>query len=112
KDPINLAEITEIPAVATLDGCPGVDTGPVLFVPVRLKRSASAYIAVYRRRGRARFTTPEVRAMLLLAAWLGASLENLRVASGAQKLALSDPDTDVYNQRYLAQALKREFRRA
>jgi diguanylate cyclase (GGDEF)-like protein len=112
KDPIALAEISESPAIASLDGCPGVDTGPVLFVPVRLKRSASAYIAVYRRRGRARYTTHEVRSMLLLAAWLGAALENLRYASGAQKLALSDPDTDVYNQRYLAQALKREFRRA
>jgi diguanylate cyclase (GGDEF)-like protein len=112
KEALNLGEISEMPSISSLDGCPGVDTGPVLFVPVRIKRSASAYIAVYRRRGRARYTAPEVRSMLLLAAWLGASLENLRVAAGAQKLALSDPDTDVYNQRYLAQALKREFRRA
>jgi diguanylate cyclase (GGDEF)-like protein len=98
--------------IAAADGCPGVDTGPAMFVRVRLKRSASAYVAVYRKRGRARYTAPETRSMLLLAAWLGASLEVLRTGNGAQKLALSDPDTDVYNQRYLAQALKREVRRA
>ena len=111
KEPIVLAEISENPVIASADGCPGVDTGPAMFVPVRLKRS-TAYVAVYRKRGRARYTAPETRSMLLLAAWLGASLEVLRSSNGAQKLALSDPDTDVYNQRYLAQALKREFRRA
>ena len=112
KEPIVLAEISENSVIAAADGCPGVDTGPAMYVPVRLKRSASAYVAVYRKRGRARYTAPETRSMLLLAAWLGASLEVLRSSNGAPKLALSDPDTDVYNQRYLAQALKREFRRA
>jgi diguanylate cyclase (GGDEF)-like protein len=49
---------------------------------------------------------------LLLAAWLSAALDHLRLAVGSEKLAITDPLTEVYNFRYLKSALRRETRRA
>jgi len=94
------------------DGCPGVTPGPTMFVAVRWRAGAPAYIALYRRQGRARYAMGETRSMLMLSAWLGASLAGQKLTGGAQKLALTDPTLDVYNHRYLRQALGREVRRA
>jgi diguanylate cyclase (GGDEF)-like protein len=84
----------------------------VLFTPLHQRDPAPAYLAVYRRRGRARFTANDSRAMLLLGAWLSTALENLRLASGTEKLAVRDDLTEVYNQRFLDSALRREVQRA
>ena len=111
-EPIALADWSEDAAVAAADGCPGVEAGPVLFTPVRHREGAPGYLAIYRRRGRARFTLNDHRLMLLLAAWLGTSLENLRLATGTEKVSVVDGVTGVYNFRYLKGALRREVRRA
>jgi diguanylate cyclase (GGDEF)-like protein len=111
-EPISVADLSELTPLALADGCPGVEAGPVLFTALRQRDPQPGYLAVYRRRGRARFGTGEVRALLLLSAWLGTSLECLRLASGAEKLALRDELTDVYNARFLQGALRREVRRA
>src|SRR5215203_3734550 len=58
------------PEFAAADPCPGVEAGPVLFVPVDQKGGLPAYLAVYRRRGRARYNASETELMLLLASWL------------------------------------------
>jgi len=50
--------------------------------------------------------------MLLLAAWLSVTLENVRLAAGTERLAITDEATEIYNARYLKSALKRELRRA
>jgi diguanylate cyclase (GGDEF)-like protein len=110
--PLALPDLTEDPHVAAGDACPGVDAGPVLFTPLRRRDPAPAYLAVYRRRGRARFTAGDSRALLLLGAWLSAALENLRLASGTEKLTVKDELTEVYNQRFLESALRREIQRA
>jgi hypothetical protein len=81
------------PALASADPCPGVEAGPVLFVPVDQKGGFAAYLAVYRRRGRARYTANETELLLLLASWLGVTLENHRLAAGAERLALTDDTT-------------------
>jgi diguanylate cyclase (GGDEF)-like protein len=52
------------------------------------------------------------RAMLLLTAWVGAVLDHLKLATGNEKLAITDPLTEVYNFRHLKSALRRETRRA
>src|SRR2546422_9590341 len=57
--PVMLDDLSETPPIATTDGCPGVDPGPVLFTPLRQRNLAPAYIALYRRRGRARFRSEE-----------------------------------------------------
>jgi len=98
--------------LAAADPCPGVESGPVLFVPVDQKGGLPAYLAVYRRRGRARYNASETELMLLLASWLSMTLENQRLGAGAERLALTDETTQIYNARFLKTALRREVRRA
>jgi diguanylate cyclase (GGDEF)-like protein len=109
--PIALPNLSESPASAT-DACPGVDAGPALFTPVRLRNQGPAYVAVYRKRGRVPFSTNDIRMMLILAAWLSTALENLRLATGGERLSVKDELTEVYNHRFLKTALQREVRRA
>jgi diguanylate cyclase (GGDEF)-like protein len=111
-EPLVLGELSDDGPVAETDSCPGIEPGPVMFLPLRQRDSAVGYIAIYRRRGRARYTVADVRVVLMLAAYLSSALECQRLASGAQKNALTDDLTDVYNARFLKAALKREFTRA
>ena len=106
---ITFADLSAQPTYAAGDGCPGVEAGPVLFVPIARVDREPAYLAVYRRRGRARFTAGETQSMLLLAAWLGAALERRRLAARAPK---ADDTGDATEDRALRTALKREIRRA
>jgi len=92
--------------------CPGLDSGPALFVPVRLREHQLGYVAVYRRRASARFQFRDARALLLLASWSAAILENLRIGENLEKMAVTDDLTQVYNYRYLKTALRREIKRA
>ena len=49
---------------------------------------------------------------LLLGAWIGTAIENLRLAESLERLAVTDDLTQVYNYRFLKSALRREIRRA
>ncbi len=98
------------PAVAA--ACPGLESGPALFVPVRLREHQMGYLAVYRRRQAPRFQFRDARALVLLASWGAAMLENLRVAESLEKMAVTDDLTQVYNYRYLKTGLRREIKRA
>lgn len=111
-EPQVLADLSEDERVAVADACPGVEAGPAIFVPLRLRFHAPAYVAAYRRRGRARFTLNDTRVMMLLATWLGTALDSLRQSTGSQKVAVTDDTTDVYNERFLRIAVQREARRA
>ena len=110
--PLLIGDLTDDSRLATADGCPGVEAGPSLFAALRGRDPQPGYLAVYRRRGRVRFASADTRAIVMLAATLGSSLEVLRLASGAEKLALTDDLTQVYNSRFLKAALQRELRRA
>ena len=94
------------------DGCPGVEAGPALFVPMRGRSNASGYIALYRSRGQQPFNDQDARMVTLLSAWAGLAIENLRLAERVEKLAITDDLTQVYNFRFLKTALRREIRRA
>lgn len=109
---IAFPDLSENAPFAAGDSCPGVEAGPVLFAPLARLGGEPAYLAVYRKRGRARFTGHEMQSMLLLAAWLGAALDSLGLATRTRKLALTDDETETYNDRFLRLALKREIRRA
>ena len=54
RQALSVADLSDQPALATADACPGVEAGPVLFAPVEQRASLPAYLAVYRKRGRAR----------------------------------------------------------
>jgi len=99
------------PSLAASDPCPGVEAGPVLFVPVDQKGGLPAYLAVYRRRGRAKYTASETEIMLLLSCWLSINLENHRLAASAEKMLLTDESTQIYNARFVKNALTREVKR-
>jgi diguanylate cyclase (GGDEF)-like protein len=107
-----VADLTDDAALSAADSCPGVEAGPVMFAPVDQRDPLPAYLAVYRKRGRAKFTAVETELMLLLAAWLSVTLENVRLAAGTERLAITDDVTEIYNARFLKAALKRELRRA
>lgn len=94
------------------DGCPGVDAGPALFVPMRSRDLAPCYLAVYRRRTGDTFSPEEIRLLTLLAAWIAVSLENQRLSTNLAKLAITDDLTQVHNYRFLKSALRRELKRA
>jgi diguanylate cyclase (GGDEF)-like protein len=110
--PLRVADLTLDPRLEAEDGCPGVDAGPALFVPMRRREHAPGYLAAFRRRGAVPFTSAEARQLVLLAAWAAMALENLRLAGRVEKLAVTDDLTQVYNYRFLKTALKRELKRA
>jgi diguanylate cyclase (GGDEF)-like protein len=110
--PLLVPDLTEEARWVASDGCPGLQAGPAMFTPLRQRDPALGYLAVYRRRGRARFGTVERNAMLLLSSWLGSALEGLKLATGAEKFSTTDGVTHVYNARFLKSALAREVRRA
>jgi diguanylate cyclase (GGDEF)-like protein len=106
------ADLSEATPPAIQAGCPGLESGPALFVPLILREHQMGTIAVYRRRSSARFQFRDARALLLLAAWGAAMLENLRLGENLEKLAVTDDLTQVYNYRYLKTGLRREIKRA
>lgn len=108
---IAFADLTEQSAFAEGDACPGVEAGPVLFAPIARADREPAYLAVYRRRGRARFTAGETQSVLLLTAWLGAALERRRLAARPSRPADADA-LDAASDREFRAELKREIRRA
>ena len=93
-------------------GIPGVDPGPALFVPLRLREQEPGCLALFRERGEQPFTPDDARTALLLAAWLSGALENLRLCERVEKLAVTDDLTQVFNYRFLKTALRREVKRA
>ena len=112
EGPRVFADLAESRATEMLAGCPGVDPGPALYVPVRLREHQFGYIGVFRKRGGPRFHFRDARTLLMLAAWGAAMVENLRTAESLEKMAVTDDLTQVYNYRYLKTALRREIKRA
>ena len=98
--------------LAVEDRCPGLDAGPAVYVPLRQRDQTTAYLAVFRRRGTARFSAEEIHLVTLLGAWAAMALENLRLSESVEKLAITDDLTQVYNYRFLKSALRREIKRA
>ncbi|MCC6349008.1 MAG: sensor domain-containing diguanylate cyclase [Candidatus Eisenbacteria bacterium] len=106
------ADLSEARPPAREAGCPGLDSGPALFVPLRLREHEMGHVAVYRRRQSPRFQFRDARALMLLASWAAALFENLRIGENLEKMAVTDDLTQVYNYRYLKTALRREIKRA
>jgi diguanylate cyclase (GGDEF)-like protein len=110
--PVSSADAAADPRLGIDDRCPGLDAGPAVYVPLRQRDQAPAYLAVYRARGAVRFSTDEIHLITLLAAWTSMALENVRLSESVEKLAITDDLTQVYNYRFLKSALRREIKRA
>jgi diguanylate cyclase (GGDEF)-like protein len=110
--PRALTDLSESDRGANEVRCPGVEPGPAVFVPVRMRDQELGYVAVLRHKTGARFGHREARTLALLAAYTGAMLDNLRLAENLEKLAVTDDLTQVFNYRYLKSALRREVKRA
>ncbi len=110
--PVVVPDVGGAGRLAAEDCCPGVDAGPAVYVPLRLRDQMPGYLAVFRRRGSASYEAEDVRLLTLLAAWSAMALENLRLAHNVEKLAVTDDLTQVYNYRFLKSALRREIKRA
>jgi len=110
--PVLSSDLGSDAALARTDGCPGLQAGPALFVPVRMRENDPGYLAVYRRPGGAPFTPEQGRVASLLGAWLATALENHRLVERVEKLAITDDLTQVFNYRFLKTALRREMKRA
>ena len=93
-------------------GCPGVAPGPALYLPVRMQDQRGGFLAVHRKEGGPRFTGRDARQLALLAAWVGLSLDNMKLGENLERLAVTDDLTQVFNYRYLKSALRREVKRA
>ncbi|HET9326386.1 MAG TPA: sensor domain-containing diguanylate cyclase [Candidatus Eisenbacteria bacterium] len=110
--PVITGDLGADPVLSRADGCPGMESGPALFVPVRMREQDPGYLAVYRRPGAATFTAEHGRLVSLLGAWLATALENHRLVERVEKLAITDDLTQVFNYRFLKTALRREMKRA
>jgi diguanylate cyclase (GGDEF)-like protein len=110
--PLRVADLTQGLRMDAGDGCAGVEAGPALFVPMRRRERAPGYLAAYRPRGAAPFSSAEERQLTLLAAWAAMAIENLRLSGSLEKLAVTDDLTQIYNYRFLKTALRRELKRA
>ena len=109
--PLASSDLSADPRSAGVAWCPGVDHGPALFVPMRL-REGPAWLGLFRRRGQPGFAPEDTALITLLAAWTTMALENVRLSESLERLAVTDDLTQVYNYRFLKSALRREIKRA
>ena len=110
--PFATLDLSHDARASTHDGCPGVDAGPALFIPLKPRDQSPGYLAVYRARNATAFGRDEIRTATLLAASTSLALENRRLGHDLQRLAITDDLTQVYNYRYLKTCLRREIKRA
>lgn len=106
-----VTDLADTPRMAEA-GVSGIESGPVLFIPLATREQEPGYLAVYRRAGSTRFHARDARHLAVLVAWAAVSLENIKLSETLEKLAVTDELTQVYNYRYLKTALRREIKRA
>lgn len=109
--PRPVTDLADTPRMAEA-GVSGIESGPVLFVPLATREQEPGYLAVHRRAGSTRFHARDARHLAVLVAWAAVSLENIKLSETLEKLAVTDELTQVYNYRYLKTALRREIKRA
>jgi diguanylate cyclase (GGDEF)-like protein len=110
--PVLVGDVSTSTRIGPDDSCPGLEAGPAVYVPLRLRDQSPGYLAVFRKRAARPFDAEDVRIITLLAAWTAVALENLRLLQNVEKLAVTDDLTQVYNYRFLKSALRREIKRA
>lgn len=110
--PVQSLDLAADPRFGEMDGCPGVEAGPALYVRLRPREQGAGHLAIHRRRGGTAFTSEEAATLMLIAAWAAAALDHRRASETLERLAVTDDLTQVYNYRFLKTALRREIKRA
>jgi len=110
--PVHSPDLTRDGRVGEHDRCPGLESGPALFIPLRLRGQRVGYLALYRQKGSARFSEHEGALATMVAAWVSQTFDHQRLTASVEKLAITDDLTQVYNYRFLKGALRREVKRA
>jgi diguanylate cyclase (GGDEF)-like protein len=111
-NPIIVADVSSEARTYAEDGCPGIEAGPAVFVPLRPRGQNNGYLAVYRKRGAPFFNAEEIRLVTFLGAWAAMAVQNMRLSESLERLAVTDDLTQIYNYRFLKTALRREVKRA
>ncbi len=94
---------------------PGSDvptSGPLLAVPLRGGGRVTGVLALFAREGEPEFTQEQEHEIRALAGQAGVAVENILLHKEAQRLAITDPLTGLWNFRYLSMSLAREIERA
>jgi len=80
--------------------------------PVRVRRQNSGVLVAFNHEGRSGFSSQDAKTLSLLSSCLGLVLENARLSTTLERIAVTDELTQVYNYRFLKTALRREMLRA
>ena len=84
----------------------------VLAAPVRIRNQNMGVLCAYNHEGRSGFSSQDAKTISLLSSCLGLVLENTRLSTTLERIAVTDELTQVYNYRFLKTALRREMQRA
>ena len=84
----------------------------VLAAPVRIRNQNMGVLCAYNHEGRSGFSSQDAKTLSLLSSCLGLVLENTRLSTTLERIAVTDELTQVYNYRFLKTALRREMQRA
>jgi diguanylate cyclase (GGDEF)-like protein len=94
------------------DGPSALEVKNLLAAPVRVRQQNLGVLASFNHQGRSGFSSQDAKVLQLLASCLGLVMENARLSTTLEKIAVTDELTQVYNYRFLKTALRREMQRA
>lgn len=94
------------------DAPAGIAVRNVCAAPVRVRAQNLGVLSAFNHQGRSGFAAQDGKLLSVLAASLGLVLENARLSSTLERIAVTDELTQVYNYRFLKTALRREMQRA
>lgn len=101
------------PESTDLQPAPGEpQSGQLLAVPIRRKDAVVAVLALYDREDGTAFTATDAETIHTLARQAGVAVDNVMLHEEAQRLAITDELTGLWNYRYLSMTLDRELERA
>ncbi|MGH7724017.1 MAG: diguanylate cyclase [Candidatus Eiseniibacteriota bacterium] len=84
----------------------------VVAAPVRVRGQNMGVLVGFNHQGRSGFSAQDAKVLQLLGSCLSLVLENARLSTTLEKIAVTDELTQVYNYRFLKTALRREMQRA
>ncbi len=94
------------------DAPPSLEVRNLVAAPVRVRRQNSGVLVAFNHEGRSGFSSQDAKTLSLLSSCLGLVLENTRLSTTLERIAVTDELTQVYNYRFLKTALRREMQRA
>jgi len=94
------------------DAPPSLEVRNLVAAPVRVRRQNAGVLVAFNHEGRSGFSSQDAKTLSLLSSCLGLVLENTRLSTTLERIAVTDELTQVYNYRFLKTALRREMQRA